>query len=119
MDHHAETQKIRTRRAARTRARVRGTAARPRLAVFRSNTTIYAQVINDEAHRTVAAASSREVAKDKPKTKTDAARLVGELIAKKAQAAKIAAVVFDRRSYRYHGRVKALADAVRAAGIQF
>lgn len=104
-------------------ARVRRVAAvlreakHPRLAVFRSNRGMYAQVIDDRKQRTLAAAVSSEV-KTKGK-KSDIAAAVGELIAKKALAAGVTQVVFDRRSYRYHGRVKALADAARKGGLQF
>ena len=105
-------------RVRRTRAKIAGTAVRPRLAVFRSNVGIYAQLIDDAGRKTIAAASSREVAK-KGMTKTEAARLVGESIAKKAVAAKVSAAVFDRRSYAYHGRVKAVADGARSGGLKF
>lgn len=105
------------RRAKRTRAKLHGTAATPRLSVFRSNKFIYAQLIDDEAMKTLASVSSRELVKGK-KVKIDAAKLVGEEIAKKAKGLKIEGVIFDRGAYRYHGRVKALAEATREAGLK-
>ena len=116
---HLLNQRI-ARRVARTRAKIFGTAARPRLAVFRSNAATYAQLIDDEARKTLAAASTRELPKKGAGlTKTEAAAEIGGLLAKKAAAAKIAAAVFDRRSYAYHGRVKALAEAARKGGLKF
>ena len=110
----------RVRRHTRVRKKVAGTPERPRLAVFRSLTHIYAQVIDDEKGHTLAAASSVE--KDLKATagdKSARAKAVGEAVAKKAKAAGIEKVVFDRGGNRYHGRVKALADAAREAGLQF
>jgi large subunit ribosomal protein L18 len=104
-------------RKQRIRARVIGTATRPRLTVYCSLTTIYAQLVDDTAGKTIAAASSKE-AKSKSKN-VEAATKVGELIAKKAKDAKITAIVFDRNGRRYHGRVKALADAARKSGLTF
>jgi large subunit ribosomal protein L18 len=112
----------RRRRHLRVRKRVRGTPARPRLAVYRSLSHIYAQVIDDEQGRTVAAASDLEAdvrGQTNGKGKTDVAKLVGELVAKRAQERGIERVVFDRAGYRFHGRVKALAAAARAAGLKF
>jgi large subunit ribosomal protein L18 len=101
----------------RIRAIVSGTAARPRLSVFRSLSSIYAQLIDDEAGKTLAAASSKEIsAKAK---KSDIAAEVGKLIASKASAAGVTEVVFDRGGNRYHGRIKSLAEAARAAGLKF
>ncbi|HEY4658557.1 MAG TPA: 50S ribosomal protein L18 [Gemmatimonadaceae bacterium] len=100
----------------RVRKRVAGTGERPRLAVFRSLSHIYAQVIDDRAGRTVAAASDVGA---KAGNKTERAKLVGKALADKAKAAGVAEVVFDRGGYRYHGRVKALADAAREAGLRF
>ena len=109
----------RRRRHHRVRKTVRGAAGRPRLAVFRSNRYIYAQVIDDDAGRTLAAASSVEKAmRDKPLTVETAAE-VGKMIAERARDAGIEEVVFDRGGYRFHGRVKALADAARATGLKF
>lgn len=109
--------KKRMRRAARNRAEILGTALRPRLSVFRSNRFIYAQLINDEASRTVTCASSREV-KNGKKSKAELARLVGELLAKRAKELGIKSAVFDRREYKYHGRVKALAEGARSGGLK-
>lgn len=101
----------------RIRGAVSGSAERPRLAVFRSNKEIYAQLIDDNAAKTLASASSRD--KSVEGTKTEQAKLVGKLIAEKAQAANITGCVFDRSGYLYHGRVKSLADGAREAGLQF
>ena len=100
----------------RIRKNVNGTAERPRLSVFRSNKQIYAQVINDITGTTLASASSLGLEK---MPKDVQAQKVGELIAQKAQAAGIEAVVFDRNGYLYHGRVKELADAARKGGLNF
>jgi large subunit ribosomal protein L18 len=102
---------------AHIRTRVKGTPERPRLTVFRSNCQIYAQIIDDVAGRTLAAASSLGL-KDKM-TKTEQAAKVGELIAQAAQKAGVESVVFDRNGYLYHGRVKQLADSAREAGLKF
>jgi large subunit ribosomal protein L18 len=107
----------RIRRHARVREKVRGTAARPRLAVYRSLAQIYAQLIDDDAGRTLAAASSLETKENKAK-KSEQAKAVGTSLGAKAKTAGIKEVVFDRGGYRYHGRVKALADGVRAAGVK-
>lgn len=104
----------------RIRKRLSGVTTSPRLSVFRSNKEIYAQIIDDTKGVTVTAASSRD--KDlagKKVNKTEQAKMVGEAIAKKATAAGISSVVFDRGGYLYHGRVKALADAAREAGLKF
>jgi large subunit ribosomal protein L18 len=111
-------QQKRIRRHNRVRSVVNGTADRPRLSVFRSATHIYAQLIDDVSGRTLAAASTREV-KDATGKKTDKSVAVGTLIGEKAKQAGITQVVFDRGGYKYHGRVKALADAARQAGLQF
>ena len=100
----------------RIRKSVKGTAERPRLSVFRSNKQIYAQVINDLTGMTLASASSLEFEK---LPKTEQAKKVGALVAEKAKAAGISAVVFDRNGYLYHGRVQALADAAREGGLNF
>jgi large subunit ribosomal protein L18 len=117
-----EKRAARVRRHQRIRKLVRGTAARPRLAVFKSLRHIYAQIIDDEQGRTLVAAST--ASKDFPaaeghRKKTDAAVLVGRLVAEKALAAQIEAVVFDRGGYPYHGRIKALAAAARERGLKF
>jgi large subunit ribosomal protein L18 len=104
------------------RKHVSGTAKQPRLNVFRSLNDIYAQVINDELGKTLASASSidSEMRKQmKGKAKTDQARLVGEEVAKRAKASGVKKVVFDRGGFRYTGRVKALADGARKAGLEF
>lgn len=101
----------------RVRNKISGTAARPRLTVFRSNKQIYAQVINDDEGRTIVAASSLGI-KEKM-TKTEQAAKVGEDVAQKAIAAGVTAVVFDRNGYLYHGRVKELADGARKGGLKF
>ena len=104
----------------RIRKRLSGQATSPRLSVFRSNKEIYAQLIDDVKGSTIAFASSREkeIASAKG-NKTEQAKLVGTAIAKKAVEAGISQVVFDRGGYLYHGRVKALADAAREAGLKF
>ncbi|MBP5477296.1 MAG: 50S ribosomal protein L18 [Paludibacteraceae bacterium] len=99
------------------RSNVKGTAERPRLTVFRSNSQIYAQVINDLEGKTLASASSLSI-KDKM-TKTEKAAQVGKMIAEAAKNAGVEAVVFDRNGYLYHGRVQSLADAAREAGLKF
>ncbi|KGF17014.1 50S ribosomal protein L18 [Prevotella sp. S7-1-8] len=100
----------------RIRKSVNGTAERPRLSVFRSNKQIYAQVINDLEGNTLACASSLGLEK---LPKSEQAEKVGEMIAQKAKAAGVESVVFDRNGYLYHGRVQALADAARKAGLNF
>jgi large subunit ribosomal protein L18 len=103
-------------RHARIRKTLAGTTARPRLSVYRSNTGIYVQVIDDTKGLTLAASSSKDLKIGKT---IAAAKQVGTDIAKKALAQGIKAVVFDRSGYLYHGRIKALADAAREAGLQF
>ncbi|MCX2725911.1 50S ribosomal protein L18 [Thermomicrobium sp. 4228-Ro] len=113
----------RKRRHLRVRARVFGTPERPRLNVFRSNKHIYAQIIDDSRGHTLVAASTleREVRErfPDPHPKVEEARVVGQVIGERALAQGITKVVFDRGGYKYHGRVKALADGARAAGLQF
>jgi large subunit ribosomal protein L18 len=124
----------RTRRHERVREKVRGSAARPRLAVFRSLTHIYAQLVDDDAGRTIVAASSLAVrtptaspsasepqskaAKDAKGKRIDVAKSVGTALGDRAKQKGLTEVVFDRGGYRYHGRVKALADGVREAGVK-
>jgi large subunit ribosomal protein L18 len=109
----------RARRKARNRAGIFGSATKPRLAVFRSNKFVYAQLIDDEKSRTIASASIKDLSKtEQKKTKTQIAELVGETLAKKAGKFGIKQVVFDRRAYKYHGRVMALAEGVRKGGIK-
>ncbi len=110
----------RQRRHLRLRKKVGGTEERPRLAIFRSSTHIYAQVIDDTVGRTLAAASDLEAdLKSAGGKKTDSAKRVGALVAERAKTAGVSAVVFDRGGFQYHGRVKALADAAREAGLSF
>lgn len=101
------------------RKRMKGTAEMPRLAVFRSNKDIYVQIIDDLAGHTLAAASSRDKGAAKQGPKTEVSKAVGIEIAKRATAAGITQVVFDRGGYLYHGRVKALADGAREGGLKF
>src|SRR5882724_10171344 len=109
----------RVKRHRRVRKRVSGNLARPRLAVFRSNRHIYAQVIDDSTGRTLAAASTMEPAVRAGATATvDAAKAVGQLVGERAKAAGVSRVVFDRGGFRYHGRVAALCDGARAAGLE-
>ncbi|UPA22796.1 50S ribosomal protein L18 [Candidatus Peribacteria bacterium] len=103
-------------RKRRIRAKISGTAARPRLTVYRSLTSLSAQLIDDEAGRTLCSASTKEA---KATLNIDGAKKVGELIAKKAKDAGITTVLFDRNAYKYHGRIKALADSAREGGLNF
>jgi large subunit ribosomal protein L18 len=115
-------QRLRMRRHIHIRKHVSGTPERPRLAVFRSNRHLYAQLIDDEAGQTLTSASTLELRNESGAASAcniaNAAR-VGELIAERAKNAGIERVVFDRGGFRYHGRVKALADAARKSGLQF
>jgi large subunit ribosomal protein L18 len=110
------TQRARIRR--RVRGKVSGTTARPRLSVFRSNKYIYAQVIDDVRGHTLAQASSREDGLDGA-SRLERSKAVGQRLAERAKAAGVAAVVFDRGGYRYHGNVRALAEGAREGGLQF
>jgi large subunit ribosomal protein L18 len=119
----SELKKIKNRRAARVRAKIQGSASRPRLSVFRSNRFLRLQLIDDEHGKTLATVSTPASGKAKAKPengskKTDAARAAGESLAKKAGEMGIKEVVFDRGSYRYHGRVQAVAEGARAAGLK-
>jgi large subunit ribosomal protein L18 len=110
----------RARRHARVRKQVHGTAERPRLAVYRSNRHVVAQVIDDRAGTTLAAASTLEAdLRTSSTSNAEAAAKVGTRVAERAKAAGIDQVVFDRGGFRYHGRVAALADAAREAGLEF
>jgi large subunit ribosomal protein L18 len=109
----------RLRRHSRVRKKVRGEADRPRLAVYRSNKHIVAQVIDDRAGRTLAAASSLEADLKSGGGNKESAKKVGALVAERAKAAGISKVVFDRGGFLYHGRIAALADAAREAGLEF
>lgn len=106
----------RTRRHNRIRAKVAGTEARPRLCVYKSNRYLHVQVIDDSAGRTIVAGSTKDIAKAK---KMDAAEKLGVELAKKAQAAGVTAVVFDRGGFRYTGRVATFAEAARKGGLTF
>ena len=114
-----DARKLRVVRHRRVRNKVIGTAERPRLCVFRSLKGIYAQVIDDAQGHTLAHASSRELTPADDTSKTSASVAVGKLVAERAMAAGISAVVFDRGGYQFHGRVKALADAAREGGLKF
>lgn len=112
----------RQRRAERIRKKIAGTVERPRLTVFKSNKHIYAQIVDDTEGKTLAAAStqSKEVRERlEGLDKSGASRLVGELLAQKAQAAQVKRVVFDRNGFPYHGRIAAVAEAAREAGLEF
>ncbi|MBI5037255.1 MAG: 50S ribosomal protein L18 [Candidatus Kerfeldbacteria bacterium] len=109
----------RTARALRVRAKISGTAERPRASVKRSLKHISVQLIDDQNGKTLAAASDVKIKRSKGQTKTDVARAVGEAVAAAAQKAGITTVIFDRGSHAYHGRVKALADGMRAKGLMF
>lgn len=120
--HQAEKRKV------RTRSKIRGTTARPRLTVFRSAEQIYAQIIDDSKGITLAAANSLKIKEKskvkgksevKGKSKTEVAQAVGQAIAEAAKKKKIKQVVFDRGPYKYHGRIKALAETVRKNGLKF
>lgn len=109
-------------RKIRVRAKITGTKNRPRLSVFRSNRYIFAQLIDDEKGHTILGVSEKEIDKNPQAfagNKTDRARKLGILLAKKGLSKKIKAVVFDRGSFRYHGRIKALAEGAREGGLEF
>lgn len=108
---------VKTRRHKRVRSKIFGTAETPRLNLFRSNKGLFVQLINDDLGVTLASASEKEI-KEK-KTKTDTAKEIGKLIAKKAQEKNISKVVFDRGGYKYHGRTKAAAEGAREEGLVF
>jgi large subunit ribosomal protein L18 len=117
-----DTRAQRARKRERIRTRISGTTERPRLSVFKSNKHIYAQVIDDETGRTIAAASTldEEIAAEAKKLKkAEEAGLVGALVARRCLEKKVDRIVFDRGGFPYHGRVKALADAAREAGLKF
>jgi large subunit ribosomal protein L18 len=105
------------RRHGRVRVKISGTASRPRLSVFRSNTGLFLQLIDDTVGKTLASASSREI-KSQGK-KLEISHELGKLIATKAKDKNISTIVFDRGSYKYHGRVKAVAEGARSNGLQF
>ena len=109
----------RRRRHRRVRKKIYGTAQRPRLAVFRSNRFIYAQVIDDQSGRTLASASSQESEMRARSLTVETAAEVGRAVAERAKEAGVQGVVFDRGGFRFHGRVKALAEAARQHGLEF
>ncbi len=111
-----KNQDRKTRRVKRIRRKIAFVSDRPRLTVFRSNANIYAQIIDDSKAKTLIAASSKETKETK---KMEQAQAVGKLIAEKAKTAKIKTVVFDKGAYKFHGRVKALAEAAREGGLVF
>lgn len=111
-----KNQDKKTRRVTRIRKKIAFVSDRPRLTVFRSNANIYAQIIDDGKAKTLVAASSKETKETK---KMEQAQAVGKLIAEKAKTAKIKTVVFDKGAYKFHGRVKALADGAREGGLVF
>jgi large subunit ribosomal protein L18 len=113
------TREARLRRHRRVRGKIRGTADRPRLLVFRSNRGIFAQLIDDDAGKTLAAASWLDLPKAFTGDKTEQATEVGKRLAEAAKKAGVETVLFDRGGYLYHGRVKALADGAREGGLSF
>jgi large subunit ribosomal protein L18 len=113
------TREARIRRHKRVRAKVRGSAERPRLTVFRSNRGIEAQLVDDDSGKTLASASHLSLAKSFKGDKTEQAAAVGKALAAAAKKAGVEACVFDRGGYLYHGRVKALADGAREGGLSF
>jgi len=119
MIHKIEKKEIRSRIHARIRRKLRGTAERPRLAVFRSVAHIYAQVIDDAEGKTLVSASSVDKGAKTNGGNVAAAKAIGKTVAERAKEKGIKRVVFDRGGYQYHGRVKALAEAARAAGLEF
>jgi len=119
MIHKIEKKEIRTRIHRRIRRKLSGTAERPRLAVFRSVAHIYAQVIDDAQGQTLVSASSVDKTGKTKGGNVAAAKAIGKLVAERAKEKGVTTVVFDRGGYQYHGRVKALADAAREAGLEF
>lgn len=117
MDKNKMKNERQERRHGRVRAKVSGSAIRPRLSVFRSNRGMFLQLINDENGQTLVSAKTQEI--KSAGAKTDKALELGKLIAEKAKAKNITSVVFDRGCYKYHGRVKAVADGAREGGLQF
>jgi large subunit ribosomal protein L18 len=115
----ATTRQLRERRHRRVRGRVRGTAERPRLAVFRSNRGIFAQLVDDDAGKTIAASSWIGLPKSFKGDKTEQAAEVGKQLAEAGRKAGVESVVFDRGGYLFHGRVKALAEGAREGGLSF
>ena len=110
-------QLARTRRKARVQ--IKGTAGRPRLSVFRSLKNVSAQLIDDTVGQTLVSASTKDIKADKKMAKTEIATEIGKILAEKAKAKGIKKIVFDKGAYRYHGRIKALADGAREGGLEF
>jgi len=110
---------IEIKRKIRVRSKIKGTSARPRLSVFRSNKFIYAQLINDDKAETVLGVSEKNLGKNIKGQKSDKAKELGIFLAKMAISKKIKAVVFDRGSYAYHGRIKQVAQGAREGGLKF
>ena len=120
MNHSANKRKQLASRHIRVRKKVSGSKSRPRLAVFRSSKHIYAQIIDDINANTIASASSLDAdGKSEGETKSESAKIIGSLIANRAISKGIKSVVFDRGGFKYHGRVKSLADAARKGGLEF
>lgn len=117
MNQNKAQQAKKERRHLRVRAKIKGTASRPRLSVFRSNRGMFLQLIDDESGRTIVSAAVKEIKKSA--NKIDLGQALGELIAQKAKDKQITKVVFDRSAYRYHGRVKAVAEGARSGGLEF
>lgn len=110
---------LKDKRQHRVRMKIRQSANRPRLTVFRSNKYIYVQIIDDQSGRTLVSANQKDVTGQRKGKKTDSSFAVGKLLAEKAKKKKIGEVVFDRGSFAYHGRVKAVADGTREGGLKF
>ena len=119
MINRPNTNAQRLKRHKRVRGKISGTPERPRLNVFRSETNIYAQIIDDVAGKTLVSASSLEKGFEGPGSNCEAAKKVGQMVAERAKAAGITTVVFDRGGYVYHGRVAALAEGAREGGLEF
>jgi large subunit ribosomal protein L18 len=116
----SKKQVVRFKRKRRIRSNIEGTQERPRMSVFRSNRNLYVQLIDDVKGQTlVAASSNEEELNDKVGASIDGAKTIGSLVAKRALAKNISQIVFDRSGYLYHGKIKALADAAREAGLKF
>lgn len=118
-DRNVQKRKARLKRSRRVRGKIRGTAERPRLVVYKSLNHIYAQLVDDTARKTITGVSSLKSDPEAKKNQTEKAKAVGADIAAKAQDLGIKTIIFDRSGYRYHGNVKALAKAAREAGLEF
>ncbi|MHB8904429.1 MAG: 50S ribosomal protein L18 [Patescibacteria group bacterium] len=119
MDNNKVKKQKQIRRHAKVRSQINGTIERPRFSVFRSNKGLFLQLIDDLNGKTLVSVSNSDIKEKQKGTKTDLSFELGKLIAEKAKAKKITAVVFDRGSYKYHGRVKAVADGAREGGLLF